>query len=198
MTARRAGHVRGIRYPTRPVLALLAVLGALFVTPPAEAQMNGGRHQWDGMASTEFIAMLEGGVLLEPYHDPAGYPTICVGHLLSREAWADLSQWEPMTRAECMALFDSDLQSFRVAVDRSVHRDLSAAQETALVSLAFNIGAGAFSGSELVIMIDAGAPDWAIILEWLDWDHVRKDGRLVVSPGLLERRRAEVAKYFGG
>ena len=195
MSARRAGHVRGICYPTLPVLALLAVLGALFVTPPADAQMNGGRHQWDGMATAEFVAMLEGGAALEPYHDPVGYPTICVGHLLSREQWADLSQWQPMTRRECMALFDGDLQVFREAVDRAVHSELNANQETALVSLAYNIGTGAFSRSQLVMMIDGDAPEWLIVLEWLSWDKVREKGRLVVSPGLLARRRAEVT-YF--
>ena len=30
---------------------------------------------------------------LVPYHDPLGYPTICYGHLLSRERHADLGRW---------------------------------------------------------------------------------------------------------
>lgn len=177
----------------RPVLCLaLAVLAAASLS----AQENAGRHQWDGMATAEFIAMLEGGAILEPYHDPAGYPTICVGHLLSRTQWAPLDQWEPMTRRECMELFSADLQVFHEAVDRAIQVDLDGHQEAALVSLAFNIGTGAFSRSELVMLIDSGAPEHAIVLEWLDWDHVRKDGRLVVSPGLLERRRQEAMKYY--
>ena len=159
------------------------------------SQENVGNHDWDGMSAAEFIAREEGFVL-EPYHDPAGYPTICVGHLLSRTQWADLSQWEPMTRRECMELLAVDLERFHNAVDRSVHRSLTANEQTALVSLAYNIGIGGFTQSELVVMLDGGAPEWAIVLEYLSWDKVRKDGVLTVKPALLERRRREVTLFF--
>ena len=155
-----------------------------------------GTHDWDGMSAAEFVAREEGFVL-QPYHDPVGYPTICVGHKLSSEQWADLDQWEPMTRRECMELLAVDLERFHDAVDRALHRDLTANQSTALVSLAYNIGVGAITRSELVVMLDGGAPEWRVVLEWLDWNKARVDGALTTKPALLERRRREAALFFG-
>lgn len=172
----------------------LAIAGAVVLLAAAQiaAQQHGGSHQWDGHSAAEFIAREE-GIVLHPYHDAAGFPTICVGHLLSDTKHADLAQWQPMSRAECLDLLDQDLDRFRRAVDLAVLIALTADQETALVSLAFNIGSGAFQRSELVRLLDAGAPEHQVVLEWLDWSHA--GGKL--SDGLVARRRREVALFYG-
>lgn len=66
-----------------------------------------------------------------------------------------------------------------------------------LCSLAENIGAGAFSSSSLVRMINTkGAPrDWATVGPyWLEWDH---DNGVIVD-GLLDRRKLEFAIFRAG
>ena len=70
-------------------------------------------------------------------------------------------------------------------------------QYDALVSIIFNIGTGAFRQSRLrrLILTD---PDMAeIAAEWTKWCHITVGGRKQVSDGLLARRRAEAAHYFG-
>ena len=147
------------------------------------------------MTTAEFIAQEE-GLRLEPYRDQAGYPTIGVGHLLSRDPGADLSRWKPITREEALRLLDEDLERFVAAV-RETCGELPTDQETACVSLAFNIGAAGFKGSELAKMINRGDHDVAVALEWLSWNKITVSGKKRVSEGLLNRRRREVALFFG-
>lgn len=87
--------------------------------------------------------------------------------------------------------------NFAVKVRLGVIPARAQARYDALVSLAFNIGGGAFAASSLVHAINLkGAPrDWTPIGPyWLEWDH---DGGQVI-PGLLNRRRAEFAIFAAG
>ena len=128
-------------------------------------------------STAQWIAEQE-GVRLHPYFDVGGVLTVCVGHTSSVEQRA-------YTHAECMDLLDEDLELFAAAVDAALDVDPVEAQRTALLSLAFNIGSGAFSRSELVRLINGSAPGWKIALEWLSWDHAHVQGRKVVVEGLL-------------
>lgn len=155
-------------------------------------------------STAEFIAEFE-GCRLDAYHDIAGYPTIGIGHKLSDEKWADLSQWPPITREQALSQLDVHLDHFRGAVHRLIDFGrLQPNQETALVSFAFNLGAGALERSRLRGMVGnylrgAGhaSEGPALVLEWLDWCKATIDGRKQVVDGLLRRRRAEVALFFG-
>ena len=157
--------------------------------------------------AAEFIAQWE-GCRLDPYHDIAGYPTIGFGHKLSDEKHADLSQWPSITREEALQQLDQHLAHFRggvedAAVVRYASRPLGEDQLTALTSFAFNLGLGALRRSKLLKLVRhwSANPDTAseaaLVLEWLDWCKATIDGRKQVVEGLLNRRRAEVALFFG-
>ena len=165
-----------------PVIALLILVGLLVV-----AAIGDAHH---GPVSTEEWIAAQEGLRLEPYRDSAGVLTVCVGHTVSVEQ-------RTYTRDECLDLLDADLQRFEQAVDNAIEPDPEGDGRTALVSLAFNIGAGAFTRSRLVKLIQGSYDEWEITLEWLSWDHAHVDGRLQVVDGLLERRRREVALYYG-
>ena len=141
------------------------------------------------VSTEEWIATQE-GLRLEPYRDSAGVLTVCVGHTASVEQ-------RTYTRDECLDLLDADLQRFEQAVDNAIEPDPEGDGRTALVSLAFNIGAGAFTRSRLVKLIQGSYDEWEVTLEWTSWDHAHVNGRAQVIDGLLERRRREVALYYG-
>ena len=148
------------------------------------------------VTTAEFIAKEE-GLRLEPYHDVAGFPTIGIGHKLSDEKWADLRQWPAVTKAEALRQFDGHLSHFKSGVERIIDFNFRVTENevTALTSFAFNLGLGALERSKLAKMINADKPPVAVALEWLDWC---KAGRpLKVVEGLLNRRRREVALFFG-
>lgn len=157
----------------------------------------------------------EEGSRAKMYLDPVGKPTIGVGHLLTQDelssgkilidtTWV---RWENgLSESDIEKLLDNDLDwaegavndTFRRAFNR-YHND-KATQRTLrieqhqfdmLVSLVFNIGAGAWSNSTLVKRIMAGrieeVPD-----QILRWKY--SGGKPILEP----RRKREVKIYNEG
>ena len=86
----------------------------------------------------------------------------------------------------------ADVQKFEGALRRCVTVPLHQHEYDAFLSLAYNIGPGAFCGSTLVRKLNAG--DYAgACAEILRWN--RAGGRVV--PGLVNRREAEYRQCLG-
>ncbi|MCO5092680.1 lysozyme [Bosea sp. (in: a-proteobacteria)] len=133
------------------------------------------------------------GVRLVAYPDPAtgGEPwTIGVGHT-SAAGPPKVAKGMTITAAECDEILSRDLATFEVAVSKAVTAPLNQNQFDALVSLAFNIGAGAFAKSTLVKKLNArdyaGAAD-----QFSVWN--KAAGK--VMKGLVTRRAAERALFL--
>jgi lysozyme len=133
------------------------------------------------------------------YDDGTGVQTIGYGHTGSLPPG-----WKPpLTVAQGLELLQADAASAAASVTQAVRVLLGViparaqARFDACVSLAFNIGGGAFAGSSLVRQINArGAPrDWSPVGPyWLEWDHA--GGK--VLPGLLRRRQVELRVFVTG
>lgn len=132
--------------------------------------------------------------MIYPYHDPIGLPTQGWGRLLSREPWADLSQWPPRTQVTVDKWFEADWRAKKLAVLRLLPgTSLSPNQLGAVVSLVYNIGIGAFRASTLRRKILQGDHD-AAASQFLRWN--KAGGR--VFAGLTRRRQAEKRLYEEG
>lgn len=96
------------------------------------------------------------------------------------------------TPPKALARALSDISKFESALRQCVTVPLTQGEYDAFVSLAYNIGPGAFCGSTLVRLLNAGdyAGACAQISRWN-----RQGGR--VLPGLVKRREAERAKCEG-
>jgi lysozyme len=149
--------------------------------------------------SPEVLFLVEGlakpfeRLVLKPYHDPVGYPTIGYGHLLSREPWAPLSRWEPITEAAADDLLAVDIAKADRAVGRLCPVALTAAQRAALVDFAFNVGPGNLEISALRRKVNRGDFEGAAG-EFGRWVFARG----VKLPGLVRRRKAEAFLFAGG
>ncbi len=129
------------------------------------------------------------GLSLKPYHDPVGYPTIGYGHLLSKQPWADLSQWQPISMNEAEALLQADMFMAldQVADASPVLNDPDNWQRLAALSdFVFNLGIGQYRASTLKRRVDVEDWDGAQhqIKRW-----IRARGK--VLKGLVLRREAE-------
>ena len=133
----------------------------------------------------ELIKVFE-SLVLAPYHDDVGYPTVGYGHLLSKKKWADLSQWETLTETDANALLRKDVGRFERAVRRLITVPLTPGQFSAIVSFAFNLCAGNLQASTMRRKLNRGeyhdTPK-----ELMRW--VRAGGRKL--RGLVRRRKAE-------
>lgn len=130
------------------------------------------------------------GLKLEAYQDIAGVWTIGYGHTASAKpglVWTEQIAEAALTR---------DLESREDAVARYVTAPLSPNKFAALVSLIYNIGIGAFRESTVRKRINAGDSDAAIAEAWGWFNKATVGGRLVTVPGLVNRRRDEIALFL--
>lgn len=136
----------------------------------------------------EFIRQLE-GEKLTAYPDIVGIWTIGVGHTGFVDC-KPVARGMAITKEKSKELLTADLKRFESAVNDAVKVTLTQNQFDALVSLAFNIGEGAFARSTLVNKLNAGDKKGAAE-QFLVWKNA--GGR--VSQGLLNRRQKEKAMF---
>lgn len=129
------------------------------------------------------------GCRLEAYKCPAGVLTIGYGH-----TGPDVAPGKRITPTEADTLFDRDIEKFENQLRQVVGTvNLRQCQWDAVVSLAYNIGIGAFSRSTLLRKLRSNPDNPAIRDEFLRWN--RAGGK--VLPGLVKRRLWESQRYFG-
>ena len=136
----------------------------------------------------EFIAAYE-GVVLRAYKCSAGVWTIGIGRTAAMGPPAPFPGMT-ITREEAFAFFEKDLEVFELGVESAVTIPLRQSEFDALVSLAFNIGLGAFARSTLVRRLNASRTPAERIEAYkhiMSWDKVK--GKPV--RGLTQRRADE-------
>lgn len=136
--------------------------------------------------ATPFIGHFE-GLVLHVYPDAVGVPTYCYGET------QDPRPGHRYTKVECDALLSGRLAEYDAGVRRCITRPLPAKTEAAFVSMAYNVGLGAFCSSTLARKANAGDLAGACA-ELSKWD--KAGGR--VLKGLTVRRGAERALCLEG
>ncbi len=126
------------------------------------------------------------GLKLSRYICPAGKPTIGIGHvILQGELFND-----PITREEAFALLSRDVIRFEDAVKKHIFVTLNQNQFDALVSFLFNVGSGGIINTKVQKAINNN--EFSTVPSLLqEWSKMRVNGKLVTSPGLLNRRKSE-------
>lgn len=128
-----------------------------------------------------------------PYLCPARVPTIGIGSTFYEDGRRVTLADPPITRERAMRLLAWELRDCEMAVDRMVTRRLHPLSKGALVSFAYNAGAGALKGSGLLRRVNAG--QWLDVpAEFAKW----RMGGGVVLAGLVRRRSAEAALFARG
>ncbi|OCJ61245.1 hypothetical protein A6U96_13950 [Agrobacterium tumefaciens] len=138
-------------------------------------------------AGLDIIKEME-GLRLTAYLCPSHIPTIGWGNTSSVKM-SDVGR-KTITKADAETLLKKDLVRFEADVNRLVTSDINENQFSALVSLCYNIGSGAFAKSTLLRMVNMGDYSGAAG-QFSRWN--RGGGR--VLPGLVKRRALEEALF---
>jgi len=133
------------------------------------------------------IEQREGKRLLA-YKDSVGVWTIGVGHTSAARA-PKVTPGLRITDAECDDILARDLETFEAAVSKATHVSLADHEFDACVSLAFNIGCDAFSGSTVAHKLNTGDRQGAADA-FLLWKNAGG------KPILLKRRQAERLQFL--
>jgi lysozyme len=153
-------------------------------TPPEGVAMC---EKWEGWHR----ALPDGRA--KPYLCPAKVPTIGFGSTYWDDGRKVKLTDEAITKEVGRQLLLRQLQNYANAVDRSIKVPIHPQMRAACISLAYNIGTGAFAKSTLVRRINA--KDWANCPE--AFKRYKIGGGRVLT-GLLNRRIDESALFMRG
>lgn len=130
------------------------------------------------------------------YNDVAGFCTIGYGHLIKRSRCdgSEPTDWQDgITEPEGEGLLVTDMKDAQIAVMLAVTTKLTDTQYAALCDFVFNVGAGNFRKSKLLLVVNAAQHD-QVANQLLRW--VKAGGKEV--PGLVNRRKREIELYYQG
>lgn len=136
------------------------------------------------------------------YNDPVGICTVGVGHALKphrRCTAADFERYGSAARPRLSderveAILRRDLEAFEEGVSKLVRRSTRQHEFDAMVSLAFNIGLGAFESSS-VLKWHNRRLGFLAGRAFLAWNKGKINGELVELAGLTRRRKSERYLY---
>jgi lysozyme len=131
------------------------------------------------------------GLVLHPYKDEAGVPTIGYGTTYYPNGNRVTMDDDSITQEQALTYLEYQVDhTVSASINHFVQVDINQNQFDALASFAYNEGAGALRSSTLLRLLNSGDTAGAAD-QFLVWDKVRKDGQLVEDDGLLHRRQME-------
>lgn len=137
--------------------------------------------------------------VLHVYKDSAGVPTIGFGSTRYTDGTPVRMGDPDITRERALELLEHYINTLVIPVINSYVRvPLNQNQIDSTSSLIYNIGSGGFEKSTLLKRINQSVnpTDPSVEHAWIEWDLIRKNGKLVVSKGLLKRRQAEYKLFI--
>lgn len=138
-----------------------------------------------------FVAGFE-GLRTTPYHDVGGVPTACFGET------KNIKMGDRFTVEQCKQMLGDRIEKdFGPGVDHCIKHELPPKRKAAYVSLAYNIGVGAFCASSTARLENAGHPAEACNA-MVRYDKIRVNGVLTYSRGLHNRRLEEIELCLEG
>ena len=131
------------------------------------------------------LAELE-GVVLNPYKDSVGIPTIGIGSTYYEDGTKVTMKDKAITKERAIQLAKNVVKSFEARVNKSILLPMTQNQFDAMVLLCYNIGESGFARSSVVRNFNAGNLQKAAD-SFLLWN--KAGGK--VSKGLTNRRQKE-------
>lgn len=142
----------------------------------------------------DFLAKEE-GIVLHPYLDKAGIPTIGIGCTYYPGGRKVKMTDSPLpNEAAAWELFDQVNDNFLMTVYSTTRDDINQNQFNSLLSLCYNIGTGHFKSSTVLRLVNNNPNDSAIADAFYMWRFSTIDG--VKKPILAGRRKREAKMYF--
>lgn len=129
------------------------------------------------------LIMAREGCVLKPYQDSVGVWTDGVGNTVGV-----VPNGPPITREKADADLARNLARFEKCINDSVRVDLEQYEFDALVSWAFNVGAGAAATSTLLRLLNEHAPPAEVAAQFDRW-HIPAE--------ITSRRNGEKAQFLG-
>lgn len=129
----------------------------------------------------------------QPYNDPPGSPTYSTGFGHQVKPNEGYLMTTVLTKAQAIALFKADVAPLEKQISYNLKHALNQSQFDALVDFGFNCGSGALAN--VLVTWNATGDMNATAARMKLYNKVRKNGVLVVSDDLTERRLQEALAF---
>ena len=133
----------------------------------------------------------EEGVVLHPYLDSVGIPTIGVGCTYYKGGTKVKMTDPSITKEQAIDMFKNIVKTYELGVYSVTRDDITQNQFNALVSFTYNEGVNAFKHSTLLKLVNRNPNDNNITHEFLQWTRAGSD-----TNRLKSRRIHEAQLYF--
>lgn len=143
------------------------------------------------VSATKIIAKFE-GLRLRAYQDTGNIWTIGYGTTINPETGLPIKKGDVITKEKALAWLRINTAALETQIKKLVKVPINANQLTALTSLAYNIGMGAFSRSTLLRLLNNGTEKNLVAAQFIRWNKVK--GKEV--PGLTNRRKLEAELFL--
>jgi len=127
------------------------------------------------------------GLELTSYPDTGGIWTIGFGSTINKDTGQAIKQGDKIDIATAERWLKQDIAEREKKIKGLIKVPVNANMKAALVSLAYNIGTGAFASSTLLRLLNSGADKKLVADQFLRWNKVQ--GKEV--KGLTNRRKLE-------
>ena len=127
------------------------------------------------------------GLKLTAYQDSVGIWTIGFGNIFNLDTGKPIKEGDVITQETADRWLKIEVDNLQAKMRKVITVPLNDNQWSALTSLVYNIGFGAFKRSTLLRLLNAGASKDEVAKQFLRWN--RAGGKEV--KGLTNRRQAE-------
>jgi len=127
------------------------------------------------------------GLKLKAYKDSVGIWTIGFGNIFNLDTGKPIKQGDVITQETADRWLKIEVDNLQAKMRKVITVPLNDNQWSALTSLVYNIGFGAFKRSTLLRLLNAGASKEEVAKQFLRWN--RAGGKEI--QGLTNRRKAE-------
>jgi len=164
---------------TKKILFISLVVVSLLLITPTVSNAAAFIKRWEVGAG--------GNPYLVAVPDTNGYWQIGFGSTWNYAQNRWVKQGDTITPQQAIEFLNKEIAEKTRSIESNVKVPINSNQKTALVSLAYNIGTGAFAGSTLLKLLNAGKSKAEVAEQFLRWDKVGKS----TLQGLANRRQAE-------
>ena len=132
------------------------------------------------------------GLKLKAYKDSVGIWTVGFGNIFNLDTGNPIKEGDEISLETAERWLKIEVDNLQAKMRKVITVPLNDNQWTALTSLAYNIGFGAFKRSTLLRLLNAGASKEEVAKQFLRWN---KAGGKEIK-GLTNRRQAESNLYL--
>lgn len=143
------------------------------------------------MSSLESLIKKFEGLKLKSYQDQKGIWTIGYGSIYNLDEKRPVKQNDIISEETALRWLKKEIENKQSEINKLIKVPVNQNQLDSITSFAYNIGVNALKKSTLLNLLNSGADKNLVANQFLRWNKINVNGKLIESKGLTNRRTLE-------